>query len=226
MGVDDELLLGRPIELLAGARELEVTIESAGDSFDDVCGVGGDLGGDEAFTDIFGGGEAEVFCGCHIAEEVSACGCRNGSSDGRDNVVIAWGDVGDEGAENIEGRLVADTLLELDIHLHLIEWDMAGAFDHDLNAGFPGELDEFPKGKELLDLGTIGGVEDGARTETVAKTQGDVVFAGDGEESVVVGIKRVFFIIVEHPGEMKGTPARDDVCDPSLFFKPVDCLLG
>ena len=39
MGVDDEFLLGGPVEFLAGARELEVPVESSGDSFNDIGGV-------------------------------------------------------------------------------------------------------------------------------------------------------------------------------------------
>ena len=53
----------------------------------------------------------------HIAEEVGAgCGC-DGSSNSRDNVVITWSDVCDQGAEDIEGCFVADALLQVDICL-------------------------------------------------------------------------------------------------------------
>ena len=61
---------------------------------------------------------------------------------------------------------------------------MARALDHDLDPGFPGALDELAEGQELLDLGTVGGVEDGAGAD---------------------------FLCYVTPAEHLGLPTEDDV---------------
>ncbi len=80
-----------------------------------------------------------------------------------DDVVVAGADVGDQRAEDVERGAVADPLLELDVRLDLVEGHVPGAFDHDLDAGRPGPLDQLAQGQELLDLGPVGGVRMAAR---------------------------------------------------------------
>ena len=137
-------------------------------------------------------------------------------------MVVAGGDVGDERAEDVERRAVADPLLEPHVHLDLVERDMARAFDHDLDPGLPGALDQLAEGQELLDLGPVGGVEDGAGPESVAQAEGDVVAPGDLEQPVEPGVERVLLFVVEHPGEMEGAAPGDDVGDAALLLQALD----
>ena len=104
-----------------------------------------------------------MFRGRDIAEEIGAGGRRDGSSDGRDDVVVAGSDVRDEGAQDVERGFVADAFLELDVHLDLVERNVTGPFDHDLDVRFVGAFHQLPQGQELFDLGAVGGVDDGAR---------------------------------------------------------------
>jgi len=55
--------------------------------------------------------------------------------------------------------------------------------DHDLDPGLPGPLDQLAQGQQLLDLGPVGGVEDGAGPQAVAQAEGDVVAPGDLEQA-------------------------------------------
>jgi len=61
--------------------------------------------------------------------------CR---ADCRRDMVIPRRDVGHEWAEQIERGVVAHLALFFDVHLHQMQRDVAGAFDHDLAAVFPG----------------------------------------------------------------------------------------
>src|SRR4030066_977028 len=106
MGVDDELFLGGPVEFLPGSGKGEIPVDGALDAFDDVGGVGGDLGGDEALPDVFNRGQAEGLGGRDVAEEISPGGGRDGASYGREDMGVARGDVGDERSQDIERRLV------------------------------------------------------------------------------------------------------------------------
>ena len=130
------------------------------------------------------------------------------------------------GPEDVERGVVADALLELDVHLDLVERNVAGPFDHDLDARFQGPLHQLPQGQELFDLGAVGGVDDGARPEPVAEAEGDVVPAGDVEKAVELVIKRVLLSVVKHPGQMEGPAAGDDVGHPALLLQSVDGLQG
>lgn len=141
-------------------------------------------------------------------------------------MVIARGDVCDKRPQDIEGRLMADALLEPDVHLDLVEGDVAWPFDHDLDSGVPGFLDKLTESEELLDLGAIGGVDDRARAESITKAQGDIVAAGKVKETVIIGIEGVLGIVMEHPSEMEGSSSGDDVGDTLLLLEAVDGFLG
>ena len=62
--------------------------------------------------------------------------------------------------------------------------------------------------------------------EPVPEAEGHVIFAGDFEKTVEPGIEGILFPVVEHPGQMEGPAAGDDVGDPALPFQPVDGLHG
>ena len=60
LGVQGQLKLLVPIEVVAGPAELIVTVPSTGAVTGDVCRMGSDLVSDQAFAHIFGIGQTEV----------------------------------------------------------------------------------------------------------------------------------------------------------------------
>ncbi len=144
---------------LRARASFAVALERSGHALDDVGRVGGDLRGDEPLADVLDARQAEVLGRGHIAQEVGPGRGRHGPADGRDDVVVARGDVGDERAQDVERRAFADPFLEPHVHLDLVERDVPGALDHDLDAGLAGPLDQLAEGQQLLDLGPVGGVD-------------------------------------------------------------------
>ena len=71
----------------------------------------GDLVGDEALLDVVGVRQAEVLLRRDVAEHRRAVPADDRRADGARDVVVAGRDVGDERAERVERRLVADLLL-------------------------------------------------------------------------------------------------------------------
>ena len=90
-------------------------------------------------------------------------------------MVIARRDVGDERAERVEGRLVADLLLAAHVHLELVQRDVAGPLDHHLHVALPGALGQLAERLELGELRGVGGVGDRAGAQPVAERDRDVV---------------------------------------------------
>ena len=78
-----------------------------------------------------------------VAEHGGAVPSDHGCADGAGDVVVAGSDVGDEWAERIERRFVAQLVFFFHLQLDLVEGNVAGAFDHDLHVVFPGLLGEF-----------------------------------------------------------------------------------
>jgi hypothetical protein len=73
-------------------------------------------------------------------------------------MVVASGDIGHQGTEDIERCPLTELLLKKNIGLDLIKRDMPRPFDHDLNPGFKGLLPQFPQQDQLLNLGPVGGI--------------------------------------------------------------------
>jgi hypothetical protein len=141
-------------------------------------------------------------------------------------VIVARGDVGDERAEDIERRAVADPFLEAHVHLDLVERHVARAFDHDLDAGLSRALDQLAQGQQLLDLRPVGRVEYGTRSEPVPQAERHVVAMSDLEKAIEPGIEGVLFPVVEHPGDEESPAAGNDVGDPALLLEAFDGLQG
>ncbi len=140
-----------------------------------------------------------MFFGGDIAEHGCAVVGDGCCADGACDVVVAWEDIGDEGAQDIEGCAVAERALELGVVFDLVERDMAWAFDHDLEPVGPGALGEFCDDLELGELGEVGGVGEPTGAEPVADTEGDIVLAHELADVVPHGVHDVFFVVDEHP---------------------------
>ena len=69
----------------------------------------------------------------------------HGRTDRRRDVVVSRCDVGDQRAQRVERRFVAEFVFFLDLFLDLIERNVARPFDHGLNVVLPGFFGQFTK---------------------------------------------------------------------------------
>ena len=139
----------------------------------------------------------------------------------RRDVVVAGRDVGDERAERVERRLVADLLLAAHVHLELVQRDVAGALDHHLHVALPRAQRQLAERVELGELRGVGGVGDRARPQAVAERDRDVVLAADLEDLVEALVERVLALVVDHPAREQPAAARDDAGDAVLAERQV-----
>src|SRR3954464_7095411 len=95
-----------PVEGGPGLGQLIGLVARAGDAQGDVGGVGGDAVGDAALLDVVLLRQAEVLLGGDVAEHGRAVVGGGGRADATGDVVVAGEDVGDEGAEHVEGGAV------------------------------------------------------------------------------------------------------------------------
>ena len=145
--------------------------------------MGGDPVGDQALLDVLGVRQPEVLLRRDVAEHRGAVPADDRRADRRRDVVVAGRDVGDERAERVERRLVADLLLAAHVHLELVQRHVARALDHHLHVALPGALRQLAERVELGELRGVAGVGDRARPQPVAERERDVVLAADLEHS-------------------------------------------
>ena len=179
-----------------------------------VGGVGGDLVGDDPLAHVLDLGEAQVLLGRDVAEHAGPVPAGQGRADGRGDVVVARGDVGDQRAEHVERGLVALDGLLLHVHGDLVHRDVARALDHHLAAARLRPAGQLAQGPQLGELRGVGGVGDAAGPEAVAQAAGDVVLPHDVAELVEVRVERILLLVRDHPlGHQRPAP-RDDAGDP------------
>lgn len=172
--------------------------------------MGGDLVGDEPCTHILGVGQTQVLFGGHVTEHGGTVPAGQGGADGAGDVVVARGDVGDQGTEYIKRRFGAFLHLLAHVHLDLVHGHVAGAFDHHLHVVRPGAAGEFAQGLQFGKLGGVARVVLTAGPQRIAQAEGDVVLLEDVDNLVEVGVERVLFVVGEHPARQDAAAARDD----------------
>ena len=226
LGVEGTGELCVPVQHTAGVAHLVVDVPGVGDALGDVGGVGGDLGGHDALLDVVHIGQSQMLGGGDIAQESrTAHGCDS-AADGSGDVVITGGDVGDDGAEDIEGRAHADGLLDLHVGGDLIQGHMARAFHHDLNIVCPSPLGQLAQTDQLFDLADVGGVGEAAGAAGVAQRDGDIVLLADVEDLVEVLVEGVLVSSHTHPCKDQRPAAADDVHLPLVLADLLDGLAG
>ena len=197
-----------------------------GDALGDVGGVSGDLGGHDALLYVLHIGQCQMLGGGHIAQEGRTAGRCHCAADGSRDVVVAGGDVGDEGSQHIEGCTHADALLDFHVGGDLIQRHMAGAFDHDLHVVGPGALGQLAQTDQLLDLADVGGIGQAAGTAGVAQRDGHIVLLADVQDLIEVLVERVLVAGHAHPGKDQRAAAADDVHLPLVGADLLDGLAG
>ena len=212
-----------PVHTATGVAHTVVAIAGAGNALGDIGGMRGDLRGDQAIAHILqhrAGAGARP--GVHVAQEVGARGGRHGAADGGGDVVVARGDIGYERAEHVEGRIVAQALLQAHVRRDLIEGHMTRTLHHDLHAGVPSALGELADLDELGDLASVGCVVGATRTHGIADGDGHIVFMQDLENLIVMLVERVLVAGGLHPGEDERASAADDVHKSAGFLERLD----
>jgi len=121
-----------PVEPEARLGQLPIAGRRPAVAAREVGRVGGDAIGDQPLLDVVGVRQAEVLLGRHVTEHRRAVPADDRRADRRGDVVVARRDVGHERSEGVEGRLVADPLLLADVHLELVQRDVAGPLHHHL----------------------------------------------------------------------------------------------
>ena len=238
LGVEGQGELVRPAELEAGLGERVVADLRGGVSLREVGGVGGDLVGNDALTDVVLVRQAKVFLGRDVAEHRGAIPADHRGADGGRDMVIARGDVGGEGSERVERGLVAPLQLLVHVLLDHVHRHVAGAFVHDLHAALPGARGEFALRLQFGELGVVIGVGDRAGTEAVADREADVIGGHDVADVVPVGVEEILLVVREAPLGHDRAAAGDDAgdatgghrdvgqADAGMDGEVVDALLG
>ena len=173
IGIEAEVELVFPAEFEAGFAEGVVAKLRAGMALGEVGGVRGDAIGDDAFFHILFVGQAEVFLGSDVAEHGAAKPANHGGANAAGDVVVTGRDVGRKGTQRVEGRFVAMLQLEVHVLFDEVHGDVAGAFDHDLDVVFPGDLRQFTERFEFGELGFVVRVRDCTGTKAVTEAEAD-----------------------------------------------------
>ena len=134
-------------------------------------------------------------------------------------MVIPRENVGHQGAQHIEWRLMANAFLQTHIGGNLIHGHVAGPFDHDLDILIPGPLCQSSQLDEFRNLSGIGAVIQAAGTEGVSQADGHIKLPQDVQNIIKVLIEWVFLARHLHPGKEKGAPPRDNVHLPLVSLK-------
>src|SRR5579872_2328473 len=111
--------------------------------------------------------------------------------DGGCDVVVAWREIGHERAQSIEMRLVAHFFLFFDLHLYLIQWDMAWPLDHYLNVIFPSSLGQLAKRLQFGELGRVTGIGKRSRTQPVTQGETHVVLLEDFADVFEIFVEQI-----------------------------------
>ena len=209
--VHGDLEHGLPVHLVPGLGHAVVQVPGMGDALGDVRRVGGDPGGDDPLLHVVGVRQAEVLCRGHVAEEIRPAGRGDGPADGGGDVVIPRENVGDQGAQDVEGGLVADPLFQAHVGGDLVHGHVAGALDHHLDVLVPGPLGQGAQLDELGDLAGVGAVVQAAGAEGIPQADGHVELPEDVQHVVKILVEGVLVAGHLHPGKQQGAPPGDDV---------------
>src|SRR3972149_5231656 len=126
-----------------------------------------------------------MLCRSYITEEISTCCTCNGTTDSRCNVIISHCYVGHEGTKDIERCAFADLFLDLYVQFDLVYGHMTRSFNNYLNTFNQSLISQFSKGEQFFDLASVRCTLKAAGTESVPKTQGQIIFFCNLKEAVI-----------------------------------------
>ena len=172
--------------------------------------MGRDLVGDAALLHIICFRQSQMFLGSDIAQHRSTVVAGGGGAYAGSDVVVAREDIGDQRAEDVEGRAMTEASLKLHVELDLIEGHVARALDHHLYAMGPGDLGQLGDLGEFTQLSLIGGIRQAPGAKSVTQREADVVATHDFTDLVETGHHRVVVVMGDHPLCQQGSSTADD----------------
>ena len=149
--------------------------------------------------DVLPVGQAQVFLGRDVAQHGRAVPADHGGADGRRDVVVAWRDIGDQRAQRVERRFVAELVFLLHLQLDLVHGNVAGALDHHLHVVLPGLLGQLAQRLQLRELRLVAGVGDAAGAQAVAERKAHVVLLEDPADVVEALVEKILLVVLDHP---------------------------
>ena len=208
--VERKLELAVPVEAVAGAGQLVVAIAYARPLARHIRGVGGDFIGDDAGLDVLPVGQAQVFLGRHVAQHGGSVPADHGGADGRRDVVVAGRDIGDQRAQRVKRRFVAELVFLLHLQLDLVHRDVARPLDHHLHVELPGLLGQLAQRLQLRELRLVARIGHAAWTQPVAERKAHVVFLKNPANVIEALVKEILLVVLDHPLGQDGAAAADD----------------
>src|SRR5216110_554424 len=174
-GVEREVKLVLPAELEACLGKRVVVHLGSGMSLRQVCGVGGNLVGNDSVFYVVFIWQAQMLLWGDVAEHGRSVPANHCCADRGGDVIVTWGNVGCEGTKCVERGFVAELHLEIYVLFDFVQGDMTRALDHNLYIVFPGNTCQFTQCLQFGKLCCIVSVGDRTGTQAVAKREGDVV---------------------------------------------------
>ena len=144
-----------------------------------------------------------MLLGRDIAEHRCASPTDESGTNGTGDMVVARRDVGHQWTEGIERSMVALLLFTLHVFPNLLKRYMSRPLDKYLHILVPCPLHQFTHSVEFRKLRPVIGIVDGARPQTIAEGDGDIVPSADVADVVEMGIEKTLLL-------MHGAPRRDD----------------
>ena len=169
VGVEAQVELVAPAELVAGLAQGIVADLCARMTFGQVGRMGGNLVGDDTRTHVFTVGQTQVFLRGDVAQHGRTQPADLCGTDGRGDVVVTRGDVGHQRAEGVERRVVAVADLALHVLADFVQGHVSRTFDEGLHVLRPRTGHQLAHRVEFGKLCLVVGVGDTARTQPVAQ---------------------------------------------------------
>ena len=206
--------LGLPVQLPSRIRHPVVLVHGAPYSLGDICRMGRNLRRHDALLHILQIRQCQMLRRRHIAKEGCTVCRGNGTADGCGNMVIARRNVRHQRSESIEGRTLADGLLNLHIGRNLVHGHMSRSLNHHLHIPCPGALGQLSQGHQLLDLADVRGIRKAARPAGISQRDGHIVFPADLQNFIEMRKEGILLAGHAHPGEDQGAASGYNIHFP------------
>src|SRR3954453_18797231 len=213
LGIQRERKLFFPIKFVTRITECVVTILRTRAMARQVGSMSCNFVSDDSVLHVFLIGKPEVLFGRDVAEHGGAVPSNHGRSDGGSDVIVAWSDVSDERAERVKGSFVAKLFFFIHLLFDLVEWNVAGALDHDLHIVLPGFLRQLAESFEFRKLGRVAGVGNASRTQAVAERERNIVLGENLADVVKALVQKILLVMMSHPLRENGSATAHDSCD-------------
>ena len=213
-----------PVQFLAGSSHAVIDVSCTRNTLRNVRCVSCDLGSDDTLLGILYIRQSQVFSRCNIAKESSTVHSGNCTSDRCSDMVISRSDISYQRSEYIERCTHADALLYLHICSNLIQRHMARTFYHNLYIVIPCTFGQFSEANQLFNLAYVRCISKAARTASVTKRNGHIIFFTDIQNFIIIFIEWILLAGHGHPCKYEASSTAYDVHFTFVLFDLFDGL--